>query len=132
MEKTVEYQGYTIESAPHHLVDSEKWGLRIFISVDDHRGVQTREFSADVVYATEQEADIHGITFGGHPVPAAVALKNLDEVINLIRNASDVDTARAKLMKRFKLTELQATAILDLQLRRLDPGEPELSRSLSR
>jgi len=48
-----------------------------------------------------------------------VALKNLDEVINLIRNASDVDTARAKLMKRFKLTELQATAILDLQLRRL-------------
>jgi DNA gyrase subunit A len=48
-----------------------------------------------------------------------VALKNLDEVINLIRNAADVDTARAKLMKRFKLTELQATAILDLQLRRL-------------
>ena len=48
-----------------------------------------------------------------------VALKNLDEVINIIRSASDVDTARAKLMKRFKLTELQATAILDLQLRRL-------------
>ena len=48
-----------------------------------------------------------------------VALKNLDEVINLIRNASDVDSARAKLMKRYKLTELQANAILDLQLRRL-------------
>ena len=48
-----------------------------------------------------------------------IALKNLDEIINLIRNASDVDTARAKLMKRFKLTELQATAILDMQLRRL-------------
>ena len=48
-----------------------------------------------------------------------VALKNLDEIINLIRNASDVETARTKLMKRFKLTELQATAILDLQLRRL-------------
>ena len=48
-----------------------------------------------------------------------VALKNLDEVINLIRSASDVDTARAKLMKRYKLTEIQATAILDLQLRRL-------------
>ncbi len=48
-----------------------------------------------------------------------VALKNLDEVINLIRNASDVESARTKLMKRFKLTELQATAILDLQLRRL-------------
>ncbi len=48
-----------------------------------------------------------------------VALKNLDEVINIIRSASDVETARAKLMKRYKLTELQATAILDLQLRRL-------------
>jgi DNA gyrase subunit A len=48
-----------------------------------------------------------------------VALKNLDEVINIIRAASDVETARGKLMKRFKLTELQATAILDLQLRRL-------------
>ena len=48
-----------------------------------------------------------------------VALKNLDEVINIIRSAADVETARGKLMKRFKLTELQATAILDLQLRRL-------------
>jgi DNA gyrase subunit A len=48
-----------------------------------------------------------------------VALKNLDEVIHLIRAASDVETARAKLMKRYKLTELQANAILDMQLRRL-------------
>src|SRR6185503_17084112 len=48
-----------------------------------------------------------------------VALKNLDEVINIIRAASDVDVARSRLMKRFKLTELQATAILDMQLRRL-------------
>ena len=64
LEKTVEYQGYTIQSAPHHLVDGEKWRLRIFISLEDHRGVQTREFSAEVLYATEQEADIHGIAFG--------------------------------------------------------------------
>jgi DNA gyrase subunit A len=48
-----------------------------------------------------------------------VALKNLDEVINLIRSAPDVDAARAKLMKRYKLSELQANAILDMQLRRL-------------
>jgi DNA gyrase subunit A len=48
-----------------------------------------------------------------------VALKNLDELINIIRSAPDVETARAKLMKRYKLTELQATAILDMQLRRL-------------
>ncbi|MDL1912062.1 DNA gyrase subunit A [Chloroflexi bacterium CFX6] len=48
-----------------------------------------------------------------------VALQNLDEIINLIRSSSDVETARAKLMKRYKLTEIQATAILDMQLRRL-------------
>ena len=48
-----------------------------------------------------------------------VALNNLDEIIHLIRSASDVDAARQKLMKRYKLTELQATAILDMQLRRL-------------
>jgi DNA gyrase subunit A len=48
-----------------------------------------------------------------------VALKNLDEVINLIRRARDVDTARRGLMRRFKLTEIQAQAILDMPLRRL-------------
>jgi hypothetical protein len=64
MKKTVEYQGYTIESAPHPLADGEKWRLHILISVDDSRGVRTREFSAEVWYATEQEAHIHGIAFG--------------------------------------------------------------------
>ena len=48
-----------------------------------------------------------------------VALKNLDEIIKIIRAASDVEVARKKLMKRYKLTEIQATAILDMQLRRL-------------
>ena len=48
-----------------------------------------------------------------------VALKNLDEVIKLIRNAPDVQTARQRLMKKFKLTEIQANAILEMQLRRL-------------
>jgi DNA gyrase subunit A len=48
-----------------------------------------------------------------------IALKNLDEVINIIRSAPDAESARTKLMKRFKLSELQANAILDMQLRRL-------------
>ena len=48
-----------------------------------------------------------------------IALKNLDEIIQIIRSAADVETARQKLMKRYKLTELQANAILDMQLRRL-------------
>ena len=48
-----------------------------------------------------------------------VALRNLDEVIKLIRNAPDVETARQRLMKKYKLTEIQSNAILEMQLRRL-------------
>jgi DNA gyrase subunit A len=48
-----------------------------------------------------------------------VAIKNLDEIVKLIRNAPDVGTARKRLMKKYKLTEIQANAILDMQLRRL-------------
>jgi hypothetical protein len=64
MAKTVEYEGYTIQSAPHYQTDSAQWRLRIVISFKDHQGVRTREFSSEVLYATEQEADIHGATFG--------------------------------------------------------------------
>ncbi|MBT4532887.1 MAG: DNA gyrase subunit A [Chloroflexi bacterium] len=48
-----------------------------------------------------------------------VALKNLDEVISLIRKATDVETARTRLMNKYKLSEVQANAILDMPLRRL-------------
>jgi hypothetical protein len=64
MAKTVEYEGYTIQSAPQYQTDWEKWRLCISISLEDHRGVRTREFSSAILYATEQEADIHGTTFG--------------------------------------------------------------------
>ena len=48
-----------------------------------------------------------------------IALANLDEVIHTIRTSADADAARDRLMTRFKLSELQAQAILDMQLRRL-------------
>ncbi|HEX5248949.1 MAG TPA: DNA gyrase subunit A [Gaiellales bacterium] len=48
-----------------------------------------------------------------------IALDNLDAVIALIRAADDVDAARAELMERFELTEIQAQAILDMRLRAL-------------
>ena len=48
-----------------------------------------------------------------------VALQNLDAVIKLIRAAKDAETARNRLMDRFKLSQIQAQAILDLTLRRL-------------
>jgi len=48
-----------------------------------------------------------------------LALSNLDAVIKTIRESQDADVAKTNLMKRFKLSELQAQAILDMQLRRL-------------
>ncbi len=48
-----------------------------------------------------------------------IALDHLDAVIKLIRESPDADKARARLIKRFKLSEVQAQAILDMQLRRL-------------
>ena len=48
-----------------------------------------------------------------------IALDNLDEVIKTIRASADTDAAREALVKRFKLSEAQANAILEMQLRRL-------------
>jgi DNA gyrase subunit A len=48
-----------------------------------------------------------------------IALANLDAVIQTIRNSPDVETAKFKLQEKFKLSEVQALAILDMQLRRL-------------
>ncbi|MDX6396887.1 MAG: gyrase subunit, partial [Gaiellaceae bacterium] len=48
-----------------------------------------------------------------------IALDNLDEVIRVIRGADDTDAAREQLMSQFSLSEIQATAILDLRLRAL-------------
>jgi len=54
-----------------------------------------------------------------------IAVKFLDEVIALIRKAKDVPAARAGLMKKFKLSELQAEAILEMRLQRLTELERE-------
>ena len=48
-----------------------------------------------------------------------VALDNLDEVVALIRKASSPAEAKARLMERFELTDIQSQAILDMRLQRL-------------
>jgi DNA gyrase subunit A len=48
-----------------------------------------------------------------------IALDNLDEVISLIRNSLDPETAKNGLMSQFSLSEIQAKAILDMRLQRL-------------
>src|SRR5690554_1196214 len=54
-----------------------------------------------------------------------VALDHLDQVITLIRNSRDPETARTGLMERFELSEIQARAILDMRLQRLTGMERE-------
>ena len=48
-----------------------------------------------------------------------IALDNIDEVIAIIKQSGDVDTARQRLIDRFGLSEIQAQAILDMRLQRL-------------
>jgi DNA gyrase subunit A len=48
-----------------------------------------------------------------------IALDNIDAVIKLIKSSKDVETAKQGLMKKFKLSEIQAKAILDMRLQRL-------------
>ncbi|MEN8171604.1 MAG: DNA gyrase subunit A [Chloroflexota bacterium] len=48
-----------------------------------------------------------------------IALNNLDAVIETIRKSADADVAKERLITRFELSERQAQAILDMQLRRL-------------
>src|SRR5579863_7049340 len=54
-----------------------------------------------------------------------IAIRNLDAVIKLIRGSKDAEAARSGLMTQFKLTQIQAQAILDLTLRRLTGLERE-------
>ncbi len=54
-----------------------------------------------------------------------LALDQMDEVINTIRASADVEEARTNLMQRFDLSQPQAQAILDMQLRRLAALERE-------
>src|ERR671914_6490 len=78
--------------------------------ITHRREVVRRRTEFDLARAQERAHILEGLK---------IALDNLDEVIATIRAAADVDTARANLIKRFKLTEVQANAILEMQLRRL-------------
>ena len=74
------------------------------------RDIVRRRTEFDLARAQERAHILEGLK---------IALDNLDEVIATIRAAADVDAARSALMKRFGLTEPQANAILEMQLRRL-------------
>jgi DNA gyrase subunit A len=96
------------------LVDGEprtlslKRSLQIFI---EHRQVViVRRTNFDLAKARARQHILDGYL---------IALNNLDAVIRTIRESQDADVAKTNLISRFQLSEIQAQAILDMQLRRL-------------
>jgi DNA gyrase subunit A len=96
------------------LVDGEprtlplKRALQIFI---EHRQVViVRRTNFELAKARARQHILDGYL---------IALANLDAVIKTIRESQDADVAKTNLVARFKLSEIQAQAILDMQLRRL-------------
>ncbi|MBN2394014.1 MAG: DNA gyrase subunit A [Anaerolineae bacterium] len=95
-----------VDGEPRRL--SLKRALTLFI---DHRlDVLQRRARFELEHARRRAHILEGLL---------IALDNLDAVIDTIRRSRTVDTARQNLRKNFKLTEIQAQAILDMQLRRL-------------
>jgi DNA gyrase subunit A len=58
-----------------------------------------------------------------------IASDNIDEVIALIRSSANADEARERLIERFKLSEIQAKAIVEMRLRQLTGLEQDKLRS---
>ena len=96
------------------LVDGEprllslKRALSIFI--EHRKTVITRRTLFELAKARERAHILEGLL---------IALANLDAVIDTIRKSPDADSAKQRLIGRFNLSEKQAIAILDMQLRRL-------------
>ncbi len=85
-----------------------KQALKVYL---DHRQeVVQRRSGYDLAQAKERAHILEGLL---------KALDNLDAVIDTIRRSRTADTARKNLQKNFKLSEAQATAILNMPLRRL-------------
>jgi DNA gyrase subunit A len=95
-----------VDGVPRTLNLAESLGYYVDHQVD----VVTRRTRFELKKAEERDHIVQGLL---------IALQNLDEVIRIIRGSADSDDARTKLMKKFKLSEIQANHILDMPLRRL-------------
>ena len=93
MSNTVLYEGYAIQSSPTYLAESEQWQLCIVISFKQHGAMKPREFSAEVLHMTEQEADIHGIAFGQHLIDGKVEG----------RSVADMKVEKRRGIRRFRV-----------------------------
>ncbi len=91
------------------------------MSIIDHyirfqKEIVTRRTQYDLEKAKQREHILAGLI---------IAVKNIDEVIRIIRSSSSPREARDRLMKRFDLSHIQAQAILDMRLARLTALEIE-------
>ena len=84
--------------------------------VDFRRQIITRRSQFELKKAQDRSHILEGLR---------TALGNLEEVINLIRNSESAEAARQGLMTEYSLTQIQAQAILDMQLRRIAALERE-------
>ncbi len=86
--------------------------LKDFISefIKHRREVVIRRSKYELRKAEERAHILEGLK---------IALENIDEVVAIIKKSRNVDTARTNLIKRFKLSEKQAQAILDMRLQKL-------------
>ncbi len=85
-----------------------KQSLRVYL---EHRTeVVKRRSEFDLRKAQERIHILEGLR---------IALQNLDDVIAIIRKSSDTEDARERLIKKYKLSTIQANAILDMPLKRL-------------
>ncbi len=87
---------------------SLKRALQLY--VEHRRDVLTRRTRHELEKARHRTHVLEGLK---------IALDHLDAVIQTIRQSPDAEIAHRRLMERFELTEIQAQAILDMQLRRL-------------
>ncbi|NOX62701.1 MAG: DNA gyrase subunit A [Chloroflexi bacterium] len=102
------------------LVDGEPRVLSLkrmlYLYLEHRREIVRRRTEYDLAKARDRAHILEGLL---------VALANLDDVIATIRRSPDTDTARSRLMRKFKLSEVQAQAILDMPLKRLSRLERE-------
>ncbi|MCH8095277.1 MAG: DNA gyrase subunit A [Chloroflexi bacterium] len=84
------------------------------------RALQTYIEHRKVVITRRSEYELKKARARAHVLGGLlIALANLDAVIDTIRKSANADAAKKNLMKRFELSDIQAQAILELQLRRL-------------
>lgn len=88
--------------------------------VDHRMDVVTRRTKFDLRKAEDRAHILEGLI---------IASDNIDEVIALIRGSNNTEEARNKLIERFKLTEIQARAIVEMRLRQLTGLEQDKLRT---